>query len=147
MTVGLGIDFVVIPLLIATICFAVILNRKLERLRHTGKEFQELMKNFQEVVAAAENSIERLKSAGTAGTGGAGMPASGAAALKEDLEFLVARGETLAEHLAERTRAGRVPAPARVVPGDVTRFTPAGGSSGADGPGDRELLKALEGAR
>ena len=145
MTVGLGIDLVVIPLLVATICFAVILNRKLAKLRHAGEDFQVLMASFQDVVATAENSIARLKSAGEAGAGGTEMGASGLAVLKDDLEFLVARGEALAERLAEETSAGRVPAadPLR----NVTRLAPTGGAPAAGATEDRELLKALEGAR
>ena len=145
MTIGLGIDLVVIPLLIATICFAVVLNRKLDRLRHTGEEFRALMKNFQEVTATAESSIERLKSVSAAGAGGSATDAGGAAALKNDLEFLVARGEALAERLAEETSVGRVQVPAADPMRNVTQLRPAGVE--ASDTGDRELLKALEGAR
>ncbi len=147
MTVGLGIDLVVIPLLIATICFAAILNRKLDRLRHTGDEFRALIESFQEVSATAESSIARLKSAGEAWGGGPAQHASGTSALKDDLEFLVARGEALAERLAEETRAGRAPAAAANPMRNVTQLRPAGGMTEASGAGERELLKALEGAR
>lgn len=92
MTVGLILEGLVAVLLVTTVYYCVILNRRLTKLRDGQDEFMSLVVELNEATRRAQNSVEDLKSL-TAETG-------------KELEERVAAGRVLADELAMITEAG-----------------------------------------
>ena len=65
MTTGMVLDIVVILLLIPTIVYAVILNRRLTALRRSRDELSKVVNSFNEATMRAEAGIPKLKKATT----------------------------------------------------------------------------------
>lgn len=63
MTLELAVDMVVIGLLITTIIYAVILNKRLGSLRESKEELSKMMENFFASINAAQASVDELKRA------------------------------------------------------------------------------------
>ena len=109
-------DLVLIVLLALTLFHALRLERALGVLRRDRVALEALVAGFNASTQQAEHGIERLRAA----TDGAGRQIAGqvaaAAALQDDLRFLLERGETLANRLdgavrTARARAAMAPAP------------------------------------
>ncbi len=66
MTISIIIDIVVITLLIATIAYAVLLNKRLTTLHKGRDELQKFLDTFSGSMAKAEASVKDLKAAGEA---------------------------------------------------------------------------------
>lgn len=182
MTLSILLDGLLAVLLGTTIVYAAILNRKLKQLRQGEAEMKDLLKEFNGSAAKAEANLGQMKLlAGQAMTArGADGPGELAAlrleldrghALKDDLGFLVDRGEALADRLAkaisEARDAARPAAPINLaavplpVPPAIKGAEPARTSKAASAPvaqptprtagapsvAERELLKALRAAR
>jgi hypothetical protein len=101
------LDILLVVLLSATLFHAVRLERALGALKRDRTALQELVASFNASTRAAETGIERLQAA----TEGPGRQIQrlieGGTTLKEDLTFLVQRGEGLADRLDECVRATR----------------------------------------
>jgi chromosome segregation ATPase len=101
------LDSVLVVLLTATLFHAVRLERALGVLKRDRASLEELVASFNASTRSAESGIERLHSA----TEGNGRQIQRlidtATTLKEDLTFLVQRGEGLADRLDETVRAAR----------------------------------------
>lgn len=93
------LDGVVAVLLIATIAYAVILNRQLTRLRDGRAELTDYIKGLNDATANAEAAVRGLRKA--AGETGEQLQRSvdKAQALREELQFMIESGNALADRL------------------------------------------------
>lgn len=92
-------ELVLAGLLVATIAYAAILDRKLGAIRKSKSEMESLIKDFAESTVKAEQGLAELRQ--HAGSSGQELQqqVAGASKLVTDLKFLVERGETLADRL------------------------------------------------
>jgi hypothetical protein len=108
MNLSLVFDGLLIALLAATLAYGFRLNRRLEQVRAGHAEFQALLGKFVIATEQAERGVATLKR--TAAEGGQDLQEATerAAALREDLTFLVDRASELADRVEStisRTRA------------------------------------------
>lgn len=105
MTVALSIalDILVAGLLAVTICYAMVLNRKISTLRRDKAELEKMATAFNAATSKAEQSIKKLKS--TAAELGEQMEK--ARSLRDDLVFLTERGTSAADKLEDMVRTAR----------------------------------------
>ena len=159
MPYSLIIDLLVAALLAVTIGFAVILNKRLGKVRQDKKALEKLAVTFGESTLRAEEGVETLKQ--TAGV--LQEQLEKAHALKDDLAFLIERGDSTADNLENLIRATRdtgpgdsgiwpepeAPAVGKGKPGPLTATLDEAGF-GDDGEirseAERELLKAIRSA-
>ena len=99
----LVLDLLTILLLGATITYAVILNKRLGRLREDKAELEGLASTFGQATARAQESIGRLKA--TADDLQAAIDK--ADSLRDDLAFLLDRGSSAADRLEQLVRRAR----------------------------------------
>ena len=142
MTTGTILDVVVILLLVPTIIYAVILNRRLAALRRSRDELSKVVSSFNEATMRAEAGIPKLKKATTEANHTLKERVDKAQTLRDDLAFMIERAEELASRLEGAVRAARsegvvahaphaapashpAPAPARVMPSDRASAPPA----------------------
>ncbi|MBI3517518.1 MAG: hypothetical protein HY060_26090 [Proteobacteria bacterium] len=106
MTISLFLDVIVAALLIATIVYAAMLNRRLTGLRSNKAELEALIHSFGESCARAEAGVKTLRSATDEATRlQAYLDRS--QALRDDLSFLLDRGSSLADRLEGGVRSAR----------------------------------------
>jgi hypothetical protein len=101
------LDSLLVVLLMATLVHAIRLERALGALKRDRSALETLVGTFNASTLAAEAGIESLRAA----TDGAGRQIqrqiNTATTLKDDLTFMVQRGEGLADRLDELVRAAR----------------------------------------
>lgn len=142
MSLSLILDAVVILLLLATIGYAAVLNRRLARLRAAKGEMERL---FREFGTAAADALEALSSLSTEGQGrlkDLDRRIEQGRALADDLVFLIERGSKLADGLSATARPAQEPAPS-AGSGVAALKAQAGGEGDKGAP----WLKSLEGMR
>ncbi len=153
LSLPVAIDALVAVLLIATIVYAVVLNRKLAALRDAKVEMEALVARFAESTAQAESGIQTLKAHATNSGASLDSIVNRAHGLADDLTFLIERGSSLANRLEgaiESARVTRGPSAVRPDrPQDVgARPGPAKAPPAADvSPEEAALLKTLRGVR
>ena len=103
MNFSLALDILLAVLLVATIGYAMVLNRKLGNLRRHKEELEGLAATFSQSTARANDSIARLKNS----TAGLQTDTAKAAGLKDDLKFLIDRGTSAADRLEAAVRESR----------------------------------------
>jgi len=103
MTLSIALDILLAVLLVASIGYAAVLNRKLGSLRRHKEELEQLASTFAESTTRAEDSIRHLK--GTTSQLQSGIDA--AEGLCEDLKFLIDRGTSAADRLEGAVRGAR----------------------------------------
>lgn len=170
MAFSLILDMLLAVLLVVTIGYAVLLNRRLGLLRADRTELEKIAVTFGEATVRAEESLSHLKHNAES----LQERLAKAQSLADDLSFLVDRGSGVADRLEELVRTARKdtgigPAPRSTVaasvasaghggparPGEPDGFQPrASGESRGDTRGieprseaERELLKALQSVR
>ncbi len=144
MPFSLALDVLVAVLLVITIGYAMVLNRRLGRLRRDKSELEKLAATFGQATARAEESIGNLKKTADALKG----RIDNAQALRDDLAFLIDRGGSAADRLEETVRAARKEGGSR--PRPSLKMPAAAHGNGKISPkstAERELLKALQAAR
>lgn len=108
---GLGmslmLDALVAALLVATIVYAAILNRKLGRLRADRAELEAQIARFVECTHRAEASIKHLKAVTDEAGRSLQQPIDRAMAVRDELVFMIERGDSLSEKLSGRISAAR----------------------------------------
>ena len=118
MSVELFINIVVICLLVPTIIFAVILNKRLEVLRNSRADLGRLIEAFNDATTRAEAGIPRLKQAADS----AGLllreQIQKAQTLRDDMAFMIERADTVVQRLENSIHT--VPAAARSADGSVS---------------------------
>lgn len=107
MTTGMILDIVVILLLVPTIVYAVILNRRLTVLRRSREELSKVVNSFNEATMRAEAGIPKLKKATTEANHTLKDRVEKAQTLRDDLAFMIERAEELAGRLEGAVRAAR----------------------------------------
>lgn len=161
MDIGLLADGLLALLLAVTIAYAVVLNRKLSALRATKDEMARMLAEFAETTAQAEASVRELRERAAASGDGlsavvadAGAKLQKAGVLKDDLAFLVEKGEALADRLERGLEGGRAtqarPKAAVAAKPSGTRREAAVEEAAASASGaskDEALLRSLAGVR
>lgn len=107
MTFGIFLDLLIAALLVITISYAVVLNRKLSLVRRDKTSLERLANSFTQATGRAEESIGKLKQ--TAESLRERMEK--AQALRDDLVFLVERGTGAADRLEDLVRETRGASP------------------------------------
>ena len=107
MTTQTILDLVVILLLVPTIIYAVILNRRLVALRRSRDELARIVASFNDATLRAEAGIPKLKKATTEANQTLKERVDKAQTLRDDLAFMVQRAEELANRLEAAVRAAR----------------------------------------
>lgn len=107
MTMALYLDVLVAVLLTATIAYAFVLNRKLGRLRADREGFEKMLQKFVAATERAESGVAMLQRTADASAAELDSKRDGAVALRNDLEFLVARANEQADRLEAQISKGR----------------------------------------
>lgn len=154
MSYSLIIDVLVAVLLVVTIGYAIVLNKRLGKLRADKGELEKLATTFGHSTHRAEESIDKLKHTADLLQGHMDK----AQTLRDDLAFLIDRGDRTADRLEEMVRTTRNGAGAQP-PGAATGRAVDGVADLAGGAheaadddeakseAERELLKAIRSAR
>lgn len=103
MELSLALDIIVAVLLVVTIAYAMVLNRRLDVLRKNKAELEALSANFGEATSRAGDSIQQLRDAAQDLYG----TMKKANSIHDDLIFMVERGGTSADRLEEAIRGAR----------------------------------------
>jgi len=155
---GLVFDAVICLLLVTTIGYAMVLNRKLNLLRSARGEMEKLFADFTAATGQAEGNLQALKqSSGDAGQTLA-KSVDDACRLADEMAFLVKKGNEIADRLEVAVAASRKASQAAP---ELRRETPLAGkaneravmdplnsNSGANGGNhDAPALVAGEGAQ
>ena len=111
MTLSIILDIVVAGLLVATIAYATILDRRIRQLRSARAEIETMVVGFNTATARAESAIGDLKTGTEAGTRELKPLMANARQIADDLSFLVERGNELADRLDVGVSAARAVAP------------------------------------
>lgn len=107
MTVDTILNLVVIALLIPTIAYAVILNRRLSALRKSRDELAKVVANFNDATLRAEAGIPKLKKATNEASMALKDRVEKAQSLRDDLAFMIERAEEMAVKLESGVRVAR----------------------------------------
>ncbi|WP_419902502.1 DUF6468 domain-containing protein [Kiloniella sp.] len=114
--IELGFNILVAILLIATIVYAAILNKKLDALREAKAEMEGLIHSFAETTMKAEQSLAEFK-AHASNTGvGLEKNTSKADGILSDLSYLVDRAEVVADRLEGDLGLARKQSPNTLLP-------------------------------
>lgn len=111
MTLSIILDIVVAGLLVATIAYATILDRRIRQLRSARAEIETMVVGFNTATARAESAIGDLKEGTEAGARELKPLMATARQIADDLQFLVERGNELADRLDVGVGAARAAAP------------------------------------
>lgn len=118
-------DLAIISLLVPTIVYAVILNRRLSALRNSRDELAKVVSSFNEATMRAEAGIPKLKKATLDANNALQERVEKAHALRDDLAFMVERAEETADRLEGAVRTTRVVDAPQAVPAAPTPIRPA----------------------
>jgi len=136
------IDIAVAVLLVVTIAYAMVLNKRLNRLRKDKKDLENLARTFGESTQRAEENLNQLRTVAQA----LDIQMQRAQTLRDDIAFLADRGGSTADRLEELVREARdglgvVPKPPSSSVAQ-TRKAPGVEPRGFDGPEqDRGALR------
>ena len=159
MDVKLILDIIVALLLIATISYAVLLNRRLTALRQSRDDMARIISQFAEATVRAESSIPKLRKAADDAGSGLSERVEKAQSLRDDLAFMIERADAMANRLEASVRTARseskpTPRPAAVVTPQPQPVFASNDFAIADDDEDddrseaeRELLRALQALR
>jgi hypothetical protein len=148
-----GFELALVALLAATLWYAVRLERRLGVLRRDNAALEALVAGFNEATARAEASTARLRAAAEGAGRQVTEQVEGAARLRDDLLFLLERGEQLADRLDGAVREARGAVSERGMPQRANLAPmPTPPLAEADAPrvrsqAERDLLQALRAAR
>lgn len=143
----LVLDVVIAMLLVATILYAIVLNRRLGILRRNGDELAKLIGRFNEATMRAESSIPKLRKAADEAGQALQERVEKAQSLRDDLAFMVERADAMATRLESSVRTARNesrPAPKSARPVVAFNEEEAGDERSE---AERELLRALQSVR
>jgi hypothetical protein len=149
MNPSLILEGLVAVLLVATIIYAFILNRRLNAWRRDKSELEALINRFNSAAERAEAGIAALKIASEQTGQSLSAAITKGQALRDDFSYLIERAEPLADRMAARVREHRqfdnapAPRPAPVPPPKPAAPAPEAGRSSTE----RDLLKALSALR
>ncbi|MBR7158170.1 MAG: hypothetical protein IKD08_00610 [Alphaproteobacteria bacterium] len=101
------VNIVIICLLIPTIIFAYVLNKKLDVLRNSRNDLGRLIEAFNDATIRAESGIPKLRQAADSAGGQLKEQVEKAQILRDDLAFLIDRAESSATKLEHSVRQVR----------------------------------------
>lgn len=104
---GLVIDIVICLLLLTTIGYAVVLNRKLAVLRSARSEMEKLFADFATATGQAEGGLQALKQSSSEAGESLAQNVSDACRLADEMAFLVKKGNEIADRLEVAIAASR----------------------------------------
>jgi len=107
MTFDTALNLLVIALLVPTIVYAVILNRRLSALRKSRDELAKVVANFNDATLRAEAGIPKLKKATNEASMALKDRVEKAQSLRDDLAFMIERAEEMAGKLESSVRVAR----------------------------------------
>lgn len=152
------IELILVAMLAATLFHAVRLERALGVLKRDRATLEALVAGFNASTTQAENGIERLRATADGAGRQIARQAEAATALKDDLAFLMERGERLADRMDSLVRSARplvndtgarppsgMFPPTAADPAEPTRPDPV--EPRVRSQAERDLLKALRMAR
>ena len=145
--VSLLLDGLVAVLLVATIAYAALLNRRLGILRKGKEELREVVNSFDAAMTRIESGLGKLKQVGNPTSGELKGLVAEARALRDELSFLLDRGGTLASRLEKSTKARPRNGNGRPRPAPEGGYQPRQGAGGEASEAAQELLEALRSAR
>ena len=142
--IALLLDGLVAVLLVATLGYCFLLNRRLAALRSTQDELQNLIKDFDRATEAARAGVADLKAASEQAGAELQEHIGKGRALADELTFITDAGARLADRVASNS-AGRKPAESTRI---VAKRKPEARSDARGGEeprseAERELLNAL----
>jgi len=132
------LELALIVLLAVTLFHALRLERALGVLRRDRAALEELVAGFNASTRQAEQGIERLRAAADGSGRQIARQLDAVAALKDDLVFLMERGERLADRLDGLVRAGK-----QAAPEPPRAYVPEPSRSYAPEPSAKEPLAAV----
>jgi hypothetical protein len=165
--IALLMDLVVAGLLLATLSYCIVLNRRLAALRDDKGELRELIRGLGTAAQRAESGVASLRNAAEQIGVALQQEIDRARGLRDDLAYLLERGGTLADRLegavrqrrdaasvvrASPAEPARVPQPAtpeRLEPPAPAETAPRVAARVASFPSrvERDLRRVLEGRR
>ncbi len=107
------VELVLLGLFVLTMVHAIRLERALGAIRQDRAALADLAGSFDASAREAEAGIERLRALADGAGRAVSRQADAAVSVKDDLTFLVERGERLADRLDALVRSGRAPEAAR----------------------------------
>lgn len=136
-------------LLCTAIGYGIILNRRIKELRKDQDNLDKLAKNFAKATSRAEASIQQLKVTSDATSQALDRAIKQASGIREDLMYLMERGEKLADvlEIGIRSKEGRSPVESLTVKGKNISAPKQDFEGPAKGEAERELIKALRAVR
>ena len=143
------LDVFLVVLLSMAIGYGVILNRRIMALRNDQKSLDKLATKFAEATIRAEQSIIKLKSTTDGASQSLGKAVDTASLVRDDLEFLIDRGNKLADILETDIRRTERQ---QISPGASFGHNCDGGAEAPKvnedkSQAERELLRALQAVR
>ncbi|MGA0394172.1 MAG: DUF6468 domain-containing protein [Rhodospirillales bacterium] len=103
MALSIALDLLVSGLLLVTICYAMVLNKKIGTLRRDKSELEKMAASFNTATMKADKSLKKLKITASE----LGEQVEIAHSLRDDLMFLTERGSSAADKLEDLVRAAR----------------------------------------
>jgi hypothetical protein len=100
-------DAIVALLLIATIGYSVVLNRRLGTVRNDREKFEVLVRNLNTASHRAESAVTSLRVTAEELSRRLEKKVEEARSLADDLTYMIERGGNIADKLANQIRAGR----------------------------------------
>ncbi|MAI10968.1 MAG: hypothetical protein CBD27_00440 [Rhodospirillaceae bacterium TMED167] len=143
------LDVFLVVLLSMAIGYGVILNRRIMALRNDQKSLDKLATKFAEATIRAEQSIIKLKSTTDGASQSLDKAVNTAGLVRDDLEFLIDRGNKLADILETDIRRTERQ---QISPGASFGHNCDGGAEAPKvnedkSQAERELLRALQAVR
>ena len=139
------LETALIGLLAATLFHALRLERALGVLKRDRAALEELVSGFNDSTRQAEAGIERLRAAAEGAGRQIARQIDSAAGLKDDLVFLIERGESLANRMDALVRSGRMLSAEPARPAAIPEAEAA--EPRVRSQAERDLIKALRLAR
>jgi hypothetical protein len=100
-------DAIVALLLIATIGYSIVLNRRLGAVRNDREKFEALVRNLNAASQRAEAAVTNLRVTADDLSRRLEKKVEQARSLSDDLTYMIERGDGVADKLANQIRAGR----------------------------------------
>ena len=97
--ISLVLDIIMVALLVATIAYAIILNRQIIKLRESRGEMIDLIRGLNDAMVKAETGVRGLKKTATETGEDLQRSVNQAQALRDELSFMIEAGDALANRL------------------------------------------------
>lgn len=147
MSVGVLLDVAVAGLLVATIVYAIVLNRRIVGLQKGREELAALIGQFEKSTEAARKGTEALRDLSEASATRLKILMDDAQALRDDLGFLIERGGAIADRIERDVRKDGQGLAVGPAGGSQRRELPESEDRGVSAEAIRDLRRILEAGR